>query len=135
MTRDEITSLLEMLVANYPNTKIRDPKATADSWEMTLGMYQAESVFKAARYHMDTSTFFPTPADIKKKMVRAKLIYDEPLKVTAIPSPKSVSDEKVLEYIDAVCEWVGFGTEEDDTALDRFYDKNPDMVGMLPYEE
>ena len=78
MTRDEITSLLEMLVANYPNTKIRDPKATADAWEMTLGMYQAESVFKAARYHMDTSSFFPTPADIKKKMVKAKLIYDEP---------------------------------------------------------
>ena len=96
MTRDEITSLLEMLVANYPNTKIRDPKATADAWEMTLGMYQAESVFKAARYHMDTSAFFPTPADIKKKMVIAKLIYDEPPKVTAIPSPKSVSDEKVL---------------------------------------
>lgn len=135
MTRDEITKLLEMLAANYPHVKIKDAKKTVDTWEMTLGMFQAEAVYKAARLHMENSSFFPSPAEIRKQMTKAKLIYDEPPKVTAIPAATSVTDEKVLEYIDAVCEWVGFGTEEDDKALDRFYEKNPDMAGMLPYEK
>ena len=135
MTRDEITKLLEMLAANYPHVKIKSAKKTVDSWEMTLGMFQAEAVYKAARLHMDTSAFFPSPAEIRKLMVKAKLIYDEKPKVTAIPSTTSVTDEKMLEYIEAVCEWVGFGTDEDDKALDRFYEKNPDMVGTLPYEK
>lgn len=135
MTRDEITRLLETLSAAYPYYKVTDPKTLTNVWEMVLSPYSAEAVFKSARLHMETSRFFPSPAEIKDNIVKAKLIFDEPPKVTAIPAATSVTDEKVLEYIDAVCEWVGFGTEEDDTVLDRFYEKNPDMVGMLPYEK
>ena len=137
MTRDEITKLLELVSANYPQVRIKDPKKTVDSWEMQLGGFDAESVYKAARLHMATSKFFPSPADITEKMVKAKIVYSESI-VTALPTPAPVEEEKLNEWVDAFCEWIGFGTEENDKALDEFYEKNPDMKakmsGILPYE-
>ena len=142
MTRDEITKLLEFLTTNY-NKKITDPKGLADFWEMALGSFSADAVFKAARLHMETSPFFPTPADIRKNIVRATVAYAEeqksPARLTSIAGAEPIEDEKVVEWLDAFCEWIGFGYEEpNDNALYDYYQKNPDMKkkmeGVLPYE-
>lgn len=130
MTRDQITQVLEFLVTNY-NKKIADPKALADSWEMAFGDVEAEAVFKAARFHVDTSPFFPTIADIKKKIVRATVAYAEepksPARLTSIAGAEPIEDEKLNEWLDAFCDWIGFGCEPNEDALGDFYDKNPEM--------
>ena len=141
MTRDEITKLLEFLTTNY-NKKITDPKGLADSWEMALGSFSAEAVFKASRLHMETSPFFPTPADIRKNIVRASVAYAEepksPARLTSISGAEPIEDEKLIEWLDAFCDWIGIGCEPNDDALYDYYQKNPDMKkkmdGVLPYE-
>ena len=74
MTREQIIRLLKVLSDNY-NIKIADPKGKVTAWEMELGNYSAESIYKAARLHMQTSQYFPSPADLINKMVRAQLLY------------------------------------------------------------
>ena len=141
MTRDQITQVLEFLVTNY-NKKITDPKGLADSWEMALGSFSAEAVFKASRLHMETSPFFPTPADIRKTIVRASVAYAEepksPARLTSIAGAEPIEDEKLNEWLDAFCDWIGIGCEPNDNALYDYYQKNPDMKkkmdGVLPYE-
>lgn len=113
MTRDEITKLLETLVSAYPSTKIKDAKVMTDTWEMVLGDFSAESVYKAARLHMDTSKFFPTPAEIKDSIVRAQLVYKEP-ELIGIEAHTNEAEEK---YLDAFCKWIGFGYEPDDSVI------------------
>lgn len=118
MTRKEIAKLLEVILAAYPNAKIKDAGATVSTWEMILGDFSAESVYKAARLHMETCKFFPTPADIRDKMVRADLMYSEsPLEtaklqgasVKMIGEAKGWSDDK----FDSFCRWIGLGYPND----------------------
>lgn len=136
MTREEIAKLLKTVSANYPYAKIKDIKTLVDLWEMSFGDFEAEAVYKAARLHMETSEFFPSVADIKDKMTRARIVFGKPT-VTALPSPAQ-DEEKLEEWVDAFCEWIGFGEEQNDNALEEFYQKNPDMrakmSGILPYE-
>lgn len=67
---------MRTLSANYPNaiSKI-DSKELLKNWEMAFGKEDAESVYMAARLHMDLSPFFPTIADIKSNINRGKLVY------------------------------------------------------------
>lgn len=120
MTRDQITKLLEVLTATYPHAvkNIKDPAAMATAWELALGDFQAEAVYKAARLHMATNKFFPSPADIRNNILKAELIYTGPT-VPAIEAPKITDRES--EYLEAICKFVGLGYETpDDTALDTF---------------
>lgn len=120
MTRDEITKLLEILTATYPHAvkNIKDPAAMATAWELALGDFQAEAVYKAARLHMATNKFFPSPADIRDRITKAELIYTGP-QLPAIEAPKMT--EKESDYLEAICKFVGLGYEHpDDTALDNF---------------
>ena len=78
MTQEEITSLLEVLMNTYPNTKIKDAQGMVNTWELAFGNMDADVVYQAARAHMDTSKFFPTPADIKSLLVKGQLLYDAP---------------------------------------------------------
>ena len=137
MTREEIARLLKLVYSAYPNAKIKDIKTMVDAWEMTFGSYDAEAVYKAARLHMETNRFFPTPADIKEKMVKAKVVFGEAT-VTALPSPATEDNEKMEGWLDAFCEWIGFGCEPNDDALEEYYQANPEMrakmSGILPYE-
>ena len=127
MTRDEISRLLETLFAAYPNTKMKDPAKTLDVWEMDLAEYNAEDIYKAARlYIAEGNTFFPVPGALTKIIPKAQLIYNAPPKVTVIPS--SLPDSKTTEYIESFCEWIGFGSEPNDEALDEYYEKHPEML-------
>lgn len=111
MTREEIIKLLDVVSATYPHAKIKDPSALVSAWEMTLGDFSAEAVYKATRYHLETNKFFPSPSDIRDNIVRAELIY-RPTIPNAIESRTSDYYEKNL---DLFCQWIGFGYEEDDT--------------------
>lgn len=88
---------MEKLWGNYPNYK-GDPKETLESYERAFGNDNAGVVFKAARVHMDTSSFFPNPADIKKLYTRGEIVYG-----TAPEAPKrkivaDVSEEAPCNY-------------------------------------
>lgn len=123
MTREEIIRLLKVISDNY-NVKIADPKGKASAWEMQLGDYSAESVYKAARLHMSTSKYFPSPADLINNIVRAELIYSGP-PLNAIEA-SSTNSEAIDKYLDAFCKWIGFGCESDDNVI---------LTNFLPYEK
>ena len=111
MKREEIRDLLKMLMEFYPyyKSKVSDAKAMLDLWELFLGEYDAKDVYMAARLHMETNTFFPAVADIKDKMHRAKIIYDD------VPTaPDRLIDASKTNYI------------EDLTAYDDLLDLDPD---------
>jgi len=122
MTREEIIRLLKVISDNY-NVKIADPKGKASAWEMQLGDYSAESVYKAARLHMATSQYFPSPADLINKIVRAELVYSG-TPINGIEAHSSRNKEED-EYLDAFCKWIGFGCEPDDNIV---------FPNFLPYE-
>lgn len=115
MTRQEIASLLEILVNQYPYTKIDNAKAMTDAWEMCLGDYSAESVYKAARLHMETCKFFPTIADINEKIVRAELVYSD-IKINKLEdgSKKESFTDEWYEESEEFCKWIGLGYPMDD---------------------
>lgn len=123
MTREDIIRLLKVISDNY-NVKIADPKGKASAWEMQLGDYSAESVYKAARLHMSTSKYFPSPADLINNIVRAELIYSGP-PLNAIEA-SSTNSEAIDKYLDAFCKWIGFGCESDDNVI---------LTNFLPYEK
>ncbi len=124
MERKEIVELLKIVSANYPHAKISDPKAMVSAWELILGDYSAEAVYKAARLHMETNKYFPSPSDIRDNIVRAQIVY-----VPTIPNAieaKANNSEETEKNFDLFCKWIGFGCEPDDTVeLPK---------GFLPYE-
>lgn len=124
MERKEIVELLKIVSAAYPHTKIADPKAMVTAWEMLLGDFSAESVYKAARLHMETNKFFPSPSDIRDNIVKAQIVY-RPTIANAIES-KANNSEEIENNLELFCKWIGLGYEPDDTVeLPK---------GFLPYE-
>lgn len=113
MTREETIKLLSIVSSTYPHAKIKDPNALVSAWEMTLGDFSAETVYKATRYHLETNKFFPSPSDIRDNIVRAELIY-RPTIPNAIES-RTHNNEETEKNLDLFCQWIGFGQEEDDT--------------------
>ena len=96
MTRKEVMDLLEILVTAYPYSqdKIESPQKLASIWQMIFAEDDAEKVFKAARYHMNTRKFFPTPADLREVMSRARISYDNTASPRSLPS--GVKEEEDL---------------------------------------
>lgn len=132
MNRNEITKLLEILVANY-GKNITDPKTMADSWEMNLGEFSAEAVFKAARLHMETSKYFPNPADIRELIPKAQLVYNSPM----LPALGTGEDDakKWEPFLDAFCRKMGFGGgPEEDLDLRDYLPEGEKMPPFLLYE-
>lgn len=124
MTREETAKLLKVLAASYPNTmsKITDPESMVAAWEMTLGDFSADAVYKAARLHLETNKFFPAPSDIRDNIVRAEIVY-QPYIPNALETGKNPETD---ENLDKFCRWIGFGYEPDDSV------QIPQ--GFLPYE-
>ena len=78
MNREEIINLLEVVTSAYPHAKIKDAGAMVTAWELVLGEYSAEAVYKATRLHISTNKYFPSPSDIRDNIIRADLIYNVP---------------------------------------------------------
>ena len=127
MTQKEIAELLKVLSANYgKRLEPKKAKETIDAWTLNLGELDTEDVYKAARLHMNESKFFPNPAELREKILKARLVYqNEPVK--AIERPKT---DKAREdyYLDELCKFVGLGCDPQDDA---------DLIfkNFLPYEK
>lgn len=121
MNSKEITQILAILRANYPNVKIENPSAMVKTWEMVLGEFSTEAVMASVKSHMEHSRFFPTPAEIRENIVRHKIVLEAPkapalksgkkAKCTAIPAGMSEKD-----FLDALI--------EDQIALETEMEKN-----------
>lgn len=140
MTREDTIKILSLVRANYPLVKISDPAAMVSAWHMNLADYDTEKVLKAVKFHMKTSKYFPTPADLIEVMTRADLVYNEPprdvpsieaprAKVTAIPD--GMSEE---EFLDNLCQQMVELEEECWPDEPRKVESNI-LGGCLPYEE
>lgn len=86
MTRKQIIELLGILEDAYPNIKFKNPEGTVTTWEMAFGSEDAEKVYKAARYHISKSPFFPTVADIKKAIPKGQLLFSEQDRLKIAPT-------------------------------------------------
>lgn len=93
MTRDEITDLLEELINAYPYymKNITEPDRMVDTWEREFGAYDAGTIFKAARHHINISRYFPAISDIKDAINKGQMIYGEQPQPSApaIEAPKA----------------------------------------------
>jgi hypothetical protein len=97
MTEEQIVDLLEQLISNYPNTKIKSVEKMIEVWQMAFGENEAEDIYKAARLHMETSEFFPTVAEINNNIEKAKLIYSNP---TGIEAPQARIEAPTSSYVE-----------------------------------
>ncbi len=115
MTQKETATILKYLKANYPNTKITDPEAMIASWMMVLGEFDKEKVGKAVRLYMTEGTrFFPTAGEIRKRILKAEIIYGSN-PVPAIEEPK-VDPRRESYYLEELCKFVGLGYDQNDDA-------------------
>lgn len=98
MTQEETVKLLEILKAAYPNWKIDNPKQTLEVYEMALGSYKAEDIYKSARVHITRSKFPPSIAELIHGITRGHLVYDD--SPTVNPKYKNLLPNG--EYKDAI---------------------------------
>ena len=118
MSEKECAQILSIIRTAYPSVKIENAKGMVQAWLMSLGEFSANSVMKAARLHMETSKYFPTPAEIREKIVRAELIYngsdldinriDAP-SVKQLEDPENKSQAVSDEYLENFCKFIGLG--------------------------
>ena len=118
MNNKEAAQILAVVRTAYPNTKIEDAGAMVQAWVMGLGDYSASSVMKAAQLHMATAKFFPTIAEIREKIVRAEIVYNEADIETNKIEP---SKQKLLGNDNQL-------TVIDDFSFDMFADLEPSEV-------
>lgn len=114
MTKKDTAKILAILKAGYPNAKIENAEATVMAWEMILGSYSAESVMKAVQLHMATSPFFPTPADIRNKIVKAEMVFTD-TEVDPVPLLPDKQETMTPERLEYIKQFVGFPDETDKT--------------------
>lgn len=127
MTTKEIAKVLAILKATYPQFKIEDAKSTVMAWESVLGSYSADSVMKAVKLHMETSKFFPAPAEIKQKVVRAEMIYTDTEPDHMPLLTEGQQEQMSPERLDYIIKFVGFPDEtdkKDNSALTGNNDKS-----------
>lgn len=111
----------------------QDRKATteelaqrAQTYSIAFADYDLALVMRAAQHCVRTSKYYPTPSELLEAVKFIRLVPEQdpqPARVTPI-------DEKVVdEYLEAFCEWIGFGCEANDER------ELPDLKkGVLPYE-
>lgn len=113
MTKKEVAQLLAILKPSYPNYKqTESAEAMVMAYHLILSNYTAESVMKAARLHIATSHFFPSPSDLVDKIVRAGIVYNEdPIEINRLESGEKnlTITEAEEQYLDNLCKFVGLG--------------------------
>lgn len=149
MTREEIINLLEIISAVYPHAKIKDANKMVEAYELILGDYSAEAVYKAARLHLSVNKYFPSPSDIRDNILKAELIFNNTAQHQALNANNNETEivingkrynkadfkEYSDAYVEALSMFMGFagdGIEHDDV----IFPQHPQevMTGCLPYE-
>lgn len=134
MNRNEITKLLEILTNHYGNVK-GDPNVIAATWELTLGEYSAESIYKAARLRMRSSRWMPEPSDLVDLIPRAELIYSEK-SLKSIEAGIKRDAGRWDPFLEAFCQKIGFGCQpNEEIDLRDFIPEGEEMPNFLKYEQ
>ena len=94
MTRAELIPLIKQLLAVYPNNGITDVKSLVDGWEMIFGEDNAETVYKAARLHMQSCKWFPKAAEIKERLPYAGALFNDQQQAIEEPAVLALDDGK-----------------------------------------
>lgn len=118
MTLKEAIKLVNLLHSAYPQDKkatAQDLAQRAQTYHITLADYDAETVMRAAQNCIANSRFYPTTAELIQEVKRIQLTTI-PASVTPITTAEPIDDEKLEAYLDAFCEWIGFGCEANDAA-------------------
>lgn len=130
MTIQESIKIVSLLHNSYP----QDKKATkedlaqrAESYHISFADYDYETVKAAAVHCINTSKWHPTTKELLDAVARIRLTTPAPVKVTPIAQATIIDPDRVDEYLDAFCEWIGFGTEPND--------KKELPTGVLNYEK
>ena len=115
MTEKETMQILAIVRTAYPAIKIENPQGMVQAWYGCLGEFSVDAVMKAARLHMNTSKYFPTPAEIREKIVRAEIAYrDDGIDVNRIQDSNtkligSETETELDDYLENLCKFVGLG--------------------------
>lgn len=119
MNIKESIKIVNLLHAAYP----QDRRATkedlyqrAESYHVALVNYDYETVEKAARHCIATSKWYPTTAELIENVKRATLTAVPDIKVKPITPAQILNEAEVDNWLDAFCEWIGFGCEANDNA-------------------
>ena len=93
-TREQMETILRYLDGAFPSYKRSEN--SIETWIFELGNYPYEDLIKAARFHVSTARFFPSPSEIISKMARAKLVYQEgePETPKALPTASCTDDSE-----------------------------------------
>ena len=105
MTQDQVIELLNTCRAAYPNAKI-DAKGMARAYMLVFADMEAEQVYKAARVHLKTNKFFPTPADLMECINKGQMLYNtppQPPRLTGIVADESVCHKNCPYYEMDLC--------------------------------
>lgn len=129
MKIEESLQIVNMLHSAYPQDRKatrEDLLARAEAYSVALADYDIETVRRAAQHCIATNKWHPTTAELINEVKRAYLATPG-ASVTPITTAEPIEDEALDEYLDAFCQWIGFGGEEnDDIELPK---------GVLRYEE
>lgn len=129
MNLREAVTIVQLLHNAYP----QDRKATkeelaqrAETYSISMADYDFETVRKAACHLIKTSKWYPTTKEILDSVSWVRMTDTKP-KAEVSPIPKlNIREDKVDEYLEVFCEWIGFGCEPNDDA---------DLGQFLPYEQ
>ena len=128
MNIEESVKIVNLLHNAYP----QDKKATrsdlfqrAETYHIVFADYDHPTVERAARHIIATSKWLPTTAELLQEVKRAYLTK-QPETVQSV-KVKTEDDGRLDEWLDAFCEWIGFGCEANDN---RELPK-----GVLKYEQ
>jgi hypothetical protein len=70
MTRDEVSRLLAVMRATFPQTKITDPEAMLTGYHLGLRNVPYDDAQEAVAQCIETCTFMPTVAEIRERLPR-----------------------------------------------------------------
>ena len=120
MNLKESIRIVQLLHNAYPQDRratAEDLSQRAQSYHIALADYDFETVQKAAQHCIATSKWYPTTAELIEKVKLVKLTNVPAVKVTPITRAEAIDDERVDEWLEAFCDWIGFGDEANDSAV------------------
>lgn len=128
MNIKESIEIVTLLHAAYPQDKRTTQEELfqrAEAYSIALAEYDVQTVRKAAERCIASLKFYPTTKELLDAVSFVRLTT--PAEVTPITRAEPIDDEKLEAYLDAFCEWIGFGSEPND---------NADIpLGVLNYEK
>ena len=68
MVEAEFGIIISTIISAYSNTKLFDDPHSAETWFMFLKEYNFEDLMEAVNYHIETSKFPPTIAELREQV-------------------------------------------------------------------